>query len=130
MTTEIKSFRDPRVWKAGMDLVEQVYRLTERLPRQELYGLASQMQRAAVSVPSNIAEGHTREYGKEYIHHLSVAQGSLAKLQTQLKIAGRLGYISTDQLQPILEQSSTIAKQIYALRNAVLRSLIPNTQHL
>ena len=79
---EIKSYRDLRVWQAGMDLVVRVYRLTQGFPTHELYGLTSQMRRAAVSIPSNIAEGHTRESSKEYLHHLSIAQGSLAELET------------------------------------------------
>ena len=80
----INSFRDLRVWQAGMELVEQVYLLTKSFPKQEIYGLTSQIQRAAVSVPSNIAEGHTREHSKEFLHHLSIAQASLAELETQL----------------------------------------------
>ena len=78
--TAIKSFRDLRVWQAAMDLVEQIYLLTHTFPKHELYGLASQMQRAAVSIPSNIAEGQTRGYTKEYLHHLSIARASLAEL--------------------------------------------------
>ncbi len=78
----VKSYRDLRVWQAAMNLVEQVYRLTRAFPKQETYGLSSQMQRAAVSIPSNIAEGHTREHLKEYLHHLSIAQASLAELET------------------------------------------------
>ena len=65
--TKITSFRDLRVWQVGMKLVEQVYALTQAFPKHEMYGLASQMQRAAVSIPSNIAEGHTREHLKEYL---------------------------------------------------------------
>jgi four helix bundle protein len=83
----IQSFRDLRVWQAGMNLVTAVYQLTRTFPREELYSLTSQMRRAAVSVPSNMAEGHTRESSKEYLHHLSIAQASLAELQTQLEIA-------------------------------------------
>ena len=83
----VKSYRDLRVWQAAMNLVEQVYRLTRAFPKQETYGFSSQMQRAAVSIPSNIAEGHTREHLKEYLHHLSIAQASLAELETQLEIA-------------------------------------------
>jgi len=79
----INTFRDLRVWQAAVELVVEVYRLTGVLPKQETYGLVSQMQRAAVSIPSNIAEGHSREHIKEYLHHLSVAQGSLAELETQ-----------------------------------------------
>ena len=83
----INNFRDLRVWQSGMELVVQVYRLTQSFPREEQYGLTSQMRRAAVSVPSNIAEGHARESSKEYLNHLSIVQGSLAELQTQIEIA-------------------------------------------
>src|SRR4051812_37434860 len=86
----IQSYRDLRIWQVGMDLIESVYRLSANFPAREVYGLASQMRRAAVSIPSNIAEGHIREGTKEYLCHLSVAQGSLVELQTQLEIAGRL----------------------------------------
>jgi four helix bundle protein len=73
----VSSFRDLRVWQAGMDLVEEVYRLTLSFPRHEIYGLTNQMRRAAVSIPSNIAEGHAREGTGEYLNHVSIAQGSL-----------------------------------------------------
>lgn len=119
----INSFRDLRVWQASMDLVEQVYQLTQTFPSQEIYGLISQMRRAAVSIPSNIAEGHTREHSKEYLHHLSMAQASLAELQTQLEIAGRLKYLSSDQVNQTLEQAVSLSKQLYALRNAVTKRL-------
>ena len=90
----IKSFRDLRVWQAAMEFVEAVYHLTHMFPKHEVYGLASQTQRAAVSVASNIAEGHTREHIKEYLHHLSIAQSSLAETETQLEIAARLKYLT------------------------------------
>ena len=115
----INSFRDLRVWHAGMDLVEQIYLLTQTFPRQEIYGLTSQMQRAAVSIPSNIAEGHTRDHSKEYLHHLSMAQASLAELETQLEIATRLKYISPEQLKQILMSVTSLGRQLYALRNAL-----------
>ena len=76
----ISSFRDLRVWNAAMDMGVQVYGLTRAFPREEVHGLTAQMRRAAISVPSNIAEGHTREHTKEYLHHLSMAQASLAEL--------------------------------------------------
>jgi four helix bundle protein len=117
----VNSFRDLRVWQAGMDLVERVYRLTEAFPVQECYGLTSQMRRAAVSVPSNIAEGHTREHSKEYLHHLSMAQASLAELQTQIEIAGRLKYLSSEEVKQALEQAISLSKQLYALRNALTK---------
>jgi four helix bundle protein len=118
----INSFRDLRVWHAGMDLVEEVYRLTYAFPRHEIYGLTSQIQRAAVSVPSNIAERHTREHLKEYLHHLSMAQASLAELETQLEIATRLKYLSPAQLIEILGHVTSLGRQLYALRNALTKS--------
>ncbi|HEX8174488.1 MAG TPA: four helix bundle protein [Pyrinomonadaceae bacterium] len=119
----INSFRDLRVWQVSMDLVERVYQLTQTFPSQEIYGLTIQMRRAAVSIPSNIAEGHTREHTKEYLHHLSMAQASLAELQTQIEIAARLGYLSSEQVNQVLEQSISLSKQLYALRNAVSKRL-------
>jgi four helix bundle protein len=82
---KLESFRDLRVWQLAMELVELTYRVTQSFPKHEVYGLTSQIQRAAVSVPSNLAEGHTREHTKEYLHHLSIAQASLAELETQLE---------------------------------------------
>lgn len=122
----INSFRDLRVWQASMDLVEQVYQQTQSFPRQEIYGLTSQIQRAAVSVPSNIAEGHTREHIKEYLHHLSMAQASLAELETQLEIATRLKYLSSELSNDLLKRTASIGKQLYALRNALVKGLKPS----
>src|SRR5688572_6023373 len=71
---KLKSFRNLRIWQLAMELVELIYRTTGNFPKEELYGLTSQIRRAAVSIPSNIAEGHTREHTKEFLHHLSMAQ--------------------------------------------------------
>src|SRR5947207_6169037 len=98
--SKVSHFRELRVWEGGMDLVEAVYRLSEGFPRTEVYGLTSQVRRAAVSVPSNIAEGHTRASTKEYLNHLSMAQASLAEMETQLEIAQRLNYIASSDLSP------------------------------
>ncbi len=121
----IKSFRDLRVWQASMELVEEIYRLTRSFPREEIYGLTSQMQRAAVSVPSNIAEGHTREHTKEYLHHLSISQASLAELETQLEISARLRYVSREHLELVLKQIRSLGRQMYALRNSLVTSRAP-----
>lgn len=117
---QIKSFRDLRVWQAGIELVEAIYAATSRFPRSELYGLSSQMQRAAVSVPSNIAEGHARESTKEYLQHISIAQASLAELETQLEIAIRLNYISEGDATHLREKISSLGRQLFALRNALM----------
>ena len=118
----MKSFRDLRVWRKAMDLVERVYVLTQKYPREEAYGLQSQTRRAVVSIPSNLAEGHTREHIKEYLHHISIAQASLAELETQLEIATRLRYLLPSDLKELLADITSLGKQLYALRNALLRS--------
>lgn len=115
----VNSYRDLRVWQQGMDLVEQVYRASGCFPKHELYGLTSQVRRAAVSVPANIAEGQTRESTKEYLRHISIAQASLAEVQTELEIAVRLAYLSPDQGEGLQDRATGIAKQLYALRNAL-----------
>jgi four helix bundle protein len=104
-----------------MDLVEAVYRLSQPFPQREVYGLASQMRRAAVSIPSNIAEGHTKESTREYLRHVSMAQGSLAELQTQIEIAGRLTYLADEQEKGLMDSSVSLARQLYALRNSLLK---------
>jgi four helix bundle protein len=121
----IRSFRDLRVWQVAMDLVEQVYVLTQMFPKHEMYGLTSQMRRAAISIPSNIAEGHTRAHSKEYLQHLSIARGSLAELQTQLEIALRLKYCSADEIAQLLTQADSLGKQLYMLRNALTKNTDP-----
>ena len=118
----MKSFKELRVWQAAMNLVERVYRLTGRFPREELYALSNQIQRAAVSIPSNIAEGHTREHLKEYLHHLSMAQASLAELETQLEISLRLKYLAPRELEPVNSDIISLGKQLYALRNSLRRT--------
>ncbi len=121
MGVGVSGFRDLRVWQQGMDLVEQVYRISQDFPRSELYGLTSQLRRAAVSVPANIAEGHNREHIKEYLHHLSVAQGPLAEVQTELEIAARLNYVPSELVDPVQGYASALARQVRALRNALAR---------
>ena len=116
---EIRDYRDLRVWRSAMDLTVAVYRVTSKFPRHETYGLGGQLQRAAVSVPSNIAEGHTREHTKEFLNHISMARGSLAELQTQIEIAQRLGYIEREQSEQTLNDAMTLGRQLSALRNAL-----------
>jgi four helix bundle protein len=115
----VKNYRDLRVWQAAMDLVVMVYEISEKFPTKESYGLTSQIRRAAVSVPSNIAEGHTRESTKEYLRHLSIAHASLAEVETQIEIAFRLKYCTQAELDKILQHASILGKQLYSLRNAL-----------
>jgi four helix bundle protein len=117
----VSHFRDLVVWQRGMDVVEAVYRVSCAFPKSEVYGLTGQLRRAAVSVPSNIAEGHTRASTKEYLNHLSIAQASLAEVETQLELAARLKYADGNELTPVLEQCVVLGKQIYKLRDALVR---------
>jgi four helix bundle protein len=117
--TNISNFRDLRVSQQGVDLVEEVYRISQTFPKHETYGLASQMRRAAVSVPANIAEGHIRKQTKAFLNHLSIALGSLAELQTEIEIALRLGYVSPEQATAAEKQGAALARQLHSLRNAL-----------
>ena len=90
------SFRDLRVWQDAMNLTTNIYKVTSRFPRHELYGLSQQIRRAAVSVPSNIAEGKGRYSDRDFVRFLLVARGSLLELETQVIIAQKLGYVSQE----------------------------------
>src|SRR5215510_8818895 len=118
---DVRGFRDLRVWQAAMDLVELIYDVSIDFPKHETYGLTSQIRRAAISIPSNIAEGHSPRHTNEYLRFLSVAQGSLAELQTQSEIANRLGYVSASAASEILDFSVSPSKQLHALRNAIAK---------
>ncbi|HOW59373.1 MAG TPA: four helix bundle protein [Candidatus Omnitrophota bacterium] len=96
---KITSFKDLRVWQEGMALTEMVYQLCAQLPKEEIYGLASQMKRAVVSIPSNIAEGHSRKHRAEYRQFVYIAVGSLAELETQIQIAQNLQFVKSENLE-------------------------------
>jgi four helix bundle protein len=118
---KVANFRELLVWQRGMDLVVSVYRASYRFPKAEMFGLTAQVRRSVVSVPSNIAEGHTRESTKEFLNHLSMAQASLAEVQTQIEIAGRLEYLNPDDVTDLITQATILAKQLFALRNALVK---------
>ena len=106
-----------------MALVEDVYKVTRAFPRSEVFALASQMQRAAVSVPANIAEGQARGYRAEYAHHLAVALGSLAELLTHIEIARRLGYVTAAEATRLADRADALRRQVNALRITLLARL-------
>ena len=93
MGEKVKSYQDLLVWQKSIKLTTRVYALTKRFPKDEMYGLSSQLRRAAVSIPSNVAEGHARQHNKEFKQFLHIALGSVAEVDTQLFIARELGYI-------------------------------------
>jgi four helix bundle protein len=109
----INSYRDLRVWQDAMTLAESCYRLTREFPRDELFGLTSQIRRAVGSVPANIAEGHGRENTGNFVQHLRISQGSLKELETHLPLAERVGILP--DLQPILGQCESLGKMLRAL---------------
>jgi four helix bundle protein len=121
----VKGYRDLVVWQRAMDLVTATYRLTASFPRDEKYGLVQQLNKAAVSVPSNIAEGHGRDHLGDYLHHLSVANGSLMEVETQLMIAGRLGYLSTDVEDGILAHTAEVGRMLSGLTRALRKRRRP-----
>jgi len=96
---KVQSYKELNVWQKGIEIVDKVYQLTERFPKAELYGLVTQLRRAAVSVPSNIAEGFARQYTKEYAQFLYISLGSCSELETQLIIAQRREYVSEKELK-------------------------------
>ena len=112
-------YKELIVWQKGMDLVEQVYLATKAFPKEELYGLTNQLRRAAVSVPSNIAEGQARNSTSEFCNFLSIARGSLAEVETQLLLAIRFKYLSEDQCTHAFDLITQIAKMLNTLRRVV-----------
>ena len=112
MTGKIRTYRDLDIWKAGIQLVKDVYKLTERFPKQEVYGLVSQMRRAGVSIPSNVAEGFRRHHNNEYRQFLYISLGSCAELETQTTIARELAYISEGKEAAVLERVDHISRMI------------------
>ena len=103
------------VWQKAMDLVEAAYRLIRLLPREEQLCLASQMRRAAVSIPSNIAEGNGRSSTREYIRFLNIARGSKQELETQLYLCIRLGYLQPEQIDSVMADAESVGKMLSAL---------------
>jgi four helix bundle protein len=114
----VKQYGELVAWQRAMVLVEQVYRITRDFPKEELYGLTSQMRRGAVSVPSNIAEGQSRS-SRDFVHFLSIAHGSLSELETQMLIARRLGYIDEEQLSDFRQSAGEVGRLIHGLSKSI-----------
>ena len=115
----MKSYRDLVVWQEGIDLVTNIYAISRGFPAEEKFALCNQMQRAAVSIPSNIAEGHTRSSRKEFLQFLSISLGSLAELETHLTIAGKLKYIAQNRAENILGLTNLLGKRIRSLQKSL-----------
>lgn len=117
----VNSYRDLHVWRKAMNLVEDAYRMTRTFPKSEIYGLASQLQRSAVSVPANIAEGHGRGSTKSYLNHLSIANGSLMELETHILLAERLQFCGGEASAELLEQSAEVGRMLRGLQRSLSR---------
>jgi four helix bundle protein len=115
----VRSYRDLWVWKEGMELAEMCYRLTRAFPREEVFGMTSQVRRAATAIPDNIAEGYGRENSGEYVQFLRIAQGSLKELETHLILASRVGLASNEDTASILEKCETVGKMLRALIRSI-----------
>ena len=115
----VRSFRDLLVWQAAMDLLVAVYGVTTQLPAAERFGLSAQLRRAAVSIPSNIAEGHCRDHRGDYLRQLSVAKGSVGEVMTQLDAATRLGYINPDTASACLASAEQVSRMLHGLTRSL-----------
>ena len=118
-----RSYRDLIVWQKAMELVDEVYRLSKELPSEELYALSAQMRRAAVSIPSNIAEGYGRRSVKEFRQFLSVARGSVFALETQIEIAVRQDFLPAERVGLVFQQCQNIGKMLTKLSQSESQQL-------
>lgn len=124
---QIKSYQDLDVWRVAMDLVEQCYKLTTTFPRDEAFGMTSQIRRASVSVPANIAEGFGRDQSGSYVQFLRIAQGSARELETHLLIAGRVGLASATELQLPKQSCERVSQMLRAYIRSIQASVSRET---
>jgi four helix bundle protein len=117
----VQSYRDLVVWQKAMLLAQMCYELTKHFPREEVFGLTSQIKRAAVSIPANIAEGRGRAHTKEFLNHLSIARGSLVEVETHLLLAVQIGLIKADEIRHGLDLSDEIGRMITSLRRSLIK---------
>lgn len=118
---DVSNYRQLKVWQTGIKLVKEVYLMPHTFPKHEVYGLSSQMQRAAVSIPANLAEGHARAPTREFLRHVSIAYGSLAELETHIILAESLDYCGHDQSLLLLDTCQKEGKMLNGLRRSLER---------
>ena len=115
----IKSYRDLEVWQQAMDLAIECYKVTQRFPKAEIFGIVSQIRRSASSVPANIAEGHGREGRAHFVQFLRFAQGSLKELETHLLLSARVGFLQEKEIDPMLQRCADVGKMLRGLIRAL-----------
>ena len=119
-------YKELQVWQKAMDLVVEIYKISKLLPKEEVYGISDQLRRSAVSIPSNIAEGQSRNSAKEFIQFLSIARGSLAELETQLLICTKVNILSEDNIAEAQNITTEVGKMIKGLMNKLNSQLTTN----
>ena len=125
----VRTYRDLLAWQRAMELVVAVYKCTRHFPKDEIYGLTSQLRRAAVSVPSNIAEGQGRGIGAEFKHHLRISQGSLQETETQLLLAEQLGYIDPSEAEHALCLAGEVGRLNRSLNASIKSERVSSTSN-
>ncbi len=125
----MQNYRDLVVWKKSIELVKHIYAASAKFPKDQLYVLTSQLQRSALSVPSNIAEGRSRHSEKEFVYYLNVAKGSLAEVETQIIVSTEVGYMNKTEQSALLDETNEIGKMLHGLINS-LRSIRAETCNL
>ena len=124
----METHKNLRVWQQSIEMVTSIYKMTMTFPKDEVFGLVSQMRRAAVSVPSNIAEGYARGSDREKLHFLRISSGSMSEIETQLMLSLNLGYIGQDAYDILSEQITSVWKQLNSLISSVKNRLSPQDQ--
>jgi four helix bundle protein len=119
----IFTYRNLIVWQQGLTLVEECYRLTAAFPKSELYGLTSQLRRAAVSIPANVAEGQSRRETKPYRHHVSIAIGSHGELETLIELACRLGFLSVSDKTRVMKLCDSVGRLLSGLHRSLKQKI-------
>jgi four helix bundle protein len=126
--TPIRSYRDLDAWKLSMKLAEECYRFTETFPKSELFGLAAHIRKSAVSIPSNVAEGHSRRSRVAFANFVGIAMGSLAELETQIELARRLGMGQEEDAVSLLESAGDVGRILHGLRSALVNRAAPESE--
>ena len=118
---KVRNYQELIAWQKAMDLVEEIYEASKSFPREELYALTSQIRRAGVSIPSNIAEGQGRLTTPDFLRHLSIAYGSLREVETQILIAGRLRYVHATTVERVMRGASEVGRLLNGLMSSLTR---------
>ena len=126
----METHKDLRVWQQSIEMVTSIYMMTQSFPKEETFGLVSQLRRASVSVPSNIAEGYARGTDKEKLHFLRISSGSMSEVETQLMLSLNLGYIDQEKYNKLSETVTSVWKQLNSLISSIKKRLALQEQFL